>query len=180
MDLQTGLRGANWSPDENMHLTLVFLGAVDRRTLEDVDAALLDIAVAPFELTLKGVGFFGGREARLVYAGVEDNPALRRLQSKCATAIRDVGVEIDARKFAPHVTLGRLNRREVAPEAVEAWVQENALFSTDPFRVTRFTLFRSDLTPHGPIYEAMAEYPLAAAGAPLIGDAPGGDEEEEV
>ncbi len=160
MDLQDNIHGAHWSPDDNLHLTLVFLGAQNRRTLEDLDAALIALREEAFDITLSGVGAFGGRESRLVYAGVQENPALRRLQAKTATAASQAEIEFERRKYAPHVTVGRLNRRSVAPEEIESWIASNALFEADPFRVEAFGLYRSDFTRDGPRYEQLAEYPL--------------------
>lgn len=164
MDLQTDLRGAHWSPDENLHLTLVFLGVQTRRTLEDLDAELIALREPAFDVVLEGVGAFGGRDARLVYAGVRENPSLRHLQSKTATAARLAEIDIERRKYLPHVTVGRLGRGAVAPEALERWITSHALFEAAPFRAEAFGLFRSDLTPDGPRYELLADYPLKESG----------------
>ncbi len=88
MDLQTDLRDVHWTPADNLHLTLVFLGAHPGPVLSDVDAALLEIDTPAFELTLAGVGALGGRDARVVYAGVRENATLRQLHAKAAPISR--------------------------------------------------------------------------------------------
>lgn len=162
-DLQEGLPGANWAPEENLHLTLVFLGDQPRRALEDLDAALLQIKETPFELTLSGVGAFGGRDARLVYAGVSESPALRRLQAKTETAARHAEIEVEGRRYTPHVTLARWGRGRVSEAELARYMALHSLFSAGPFEIDRFALFRSELSRGGPHYERIADYELQRA-----------------
>lgn len=163
IDLQEGLLGANWSSEENLHLTLLFLGEQPRRALEDLDAALLQVAAAPFDLRLEGVGVFGGRDARLVFAGVADSPALLRLQSKIAIAAQRAEIEVDSRKYAPHVTLARWGRGRVSAEALAAYLSAHNLFASEAFTVSSYALYRSELSRSGAHYELLAEYPLHGA-----------------
>lgn len=160
LDLQEGLPGANWTPAENLHLTLVFLGDQHRRTLEDLDAALLGVDAAPFELTLSGLGAFGGRDPRLLYADVVESPPLRLLQAKVATAARRAEIALDGRRYAPHVTLARWGRGRVSAERLGAYLRAQSLFSAAPFEVSRFGLYRSELGRDQAHHELMAEYPL--------------------
>ena len=165
LDLQENLPGANWSPPENLHLTLVFLGEQPRRVLEDLDAALLDVKAAPFELTLRGVGAFGGRDARLVYAGVDESAPLRRLQAKLETAARDAEIDIESRKYTPHVTLARWARRGVAADRLARYIEQHGLFHAPAFTVDSYGLYRSELGRGGPHYELLASYPLHRSSA---------------
>lgn len=158
--VQDDLRGANWVPSENLHLTLSFVGEQPRPTLEDLDAALTKVSATSFTLSLAGVAHFGGRDPRLAYVGVRDCPPLKRLQSKVETAARSAGIDIEDRRYTPHVTVARWGRREVSPDHLRAWVEENSLFEAAPFDVDAFELIRSELSRHGPIYSTMARYPL--------------------
>lgn len=165
LDLQEGLPGANWMSDENIHLTLVFLGDQPRRALEDLDAALLDVRSEPFDLELRGVGTFGGRDARLVFAGVAESEALRRLQSKLVVATEAAEIEPERRRYAPHVTLARWGRGGVGRDQLAAYIARHALFAAAPFRVAEFGLFKSELGRGGAHYEQLAAYPLTVLGA---------------
>lgn len=158
--VQDDLRGAMWTPEENLHLTLVFLGEQTRRTLEDLDALLLKVTGSAFALELAGVGHFGGRDPRLAWVGVRESVELRRLQAKLETAARGAGVAVADRRYTPHVTVARWGRREVAEERLREWVARNSLFSCAPFEVTGFELVQSELSRHGAVYTPLARYEL--------------------
>ncbi len=158
--LAGGLPGARWVPPENYHLTLRFIGETPKHRAEEIDAALLALRARGFSLTLAGIGTFakGGR-AVSVWAGVERNPQLDHLQNKIETALQRVGVEPERRRFAPHVTLARLDN---VPEAkLVGYVQAHNLFRAEPVAVEHFTLFSSRLGKEQAVYTPEVEYELA-------------------
>jgi 2'-5' RNA ligase len=160
-----GIPGARWVPPENYHLTLRFIGETPSHRAEDIDHALAALRGRGFSLTLAGLGVFarngpkGGRSTTL-WVGVERNPQLDHLQSKIETALQRVGLEPERRRFAPHVTLARLD--PVVPEAkLAAFVQAHNLFRSEPVPIEHFTLFSSLLGKEQSVYTAEVEYPLA-------------------
>ncbi len=158
--LAGGLPGARWVPVENYHLTLRFIGETPSHRAEEIDNALSALRARGFPLTLAGVGTFhkAGRTTAL-WAGVERHPQLDLLQSKIETALQRAGLEPERRRFAPHVTLARLDN---APEAkLAAFVQAHNLFRVEPVAVEHFTLFSSRLGKEQSVYTAEAEYELA-------------------
>src|SRR5438105_6444664 len=103
---QQGLPGARWRPPDSLHITLRFFGDVREDVAADLDSALSVVAGEPLTITLAGVGAFGeGEGIHAVWAGVEDNPALRRLAARCESAARKAGLKPDKRLYTPHVTL---------------------------------------------------------------------------
>ncbi|MEL6284437.1 MAG: RNA 2',3'-cyclic phosphodiesterase [Pseudomonadota bacterium] len=160
-DIQNGLRNANWVPAENLHITLSFLGDLDRHQLGDLDAVLSKLTAPRVSLTLAGVGSFGGRDPRLVFANVAENADLRRLQAKVETAVQSAEIEIETRRYTPHVTLARWRRGEVRWPEMRPYVEAHNLFRSNVFDVDAYHLYRSELGRHGPSYEIMASYPLA-------------------
>src|SRR6185503_20429085 len=70
------LAGARWIEPEDMHITLRFAGDIDGRTADELVDQLADIRARPFQLAIRGVGAFGGREPKVVWAGVEAGPEL--------------------------------------------------------------------------------------------------------
>ena len=161
LDLQTGLDGVRWVAFDNFHLTLAFVGDVDRTHLADIDAALWGISADAFSLTLAGGGIFGTTSPRAVWAGVQANPQLDHLQEKVAQALRRAGAKVDSRKFTPHVTLAYC--RGVGPAAAQTWQQRHNLFVTDPFDVDGIHLFQSCAGKAGVYYENLADYPLSSS-----------------
>jgi 2'-5' RNA ligase len=156
--LQSGIPGARWSPAENLHLTLRFIGEVDEPTANDIDQVLSGINDKPFELSLKGVGEFGGRDPHAVWAGVAPNAALQHLVAKIESALQRMGLPAETRKYAPHVTLARL--RDAPSAKVREFLCAHAPFDSGPFGVRSYTLFSSFQTSKGSLYRAERTYPL--------------------
>ena len=155
-----GIPGVRWVPAENFHLTLRFIGEADRLRAEEIDLALAAIRAPGFTLSLTGVGTFAkGGKASTIWVGAERNEAMEHLQGKIETALQRAGIAAEKRRFAPHVTLARLDN---VPEAkVAAFVQAHNLFRAQPVRMEHFTLFSSYLHKDGSIYTPEVEYELA-------------------
>ncbi|MCE3552592.1 RNA 2',3'-cyclic phosphodiesterase [Pseudonocardia sp. RS11V-5] len=100
-------RVARWTPPEQWHLTLAFLGEIDEPTLDGVRAGLAAVAArsAPVELALSGAGRFGERVLWTGFAG--DTDALAALAAGVAAAARTAGVALEDRDFRAHLTLAR-------------------------------------------------------------------------
>ncbi len=154
-----GVPAARWVNPGNLHLTLRFIGEIEEPGVEDIVFALRAIRMAPFPLTLSGVGHFESRKrVRQIWAGILSSPELMDLQKRVDAALNRAGIIPDGKRFTPHVTLARL--REVKPEAVGAWLQANGPFRGFPFTVAGFTLFASYLGGEGPIYRPVEEFRL--------------------
>lgn len=154
----------NPQPAEALHLTLAFFGEIDQGQAEDLHAALGAVSGPAFAWRVAGLGAFGADRPRALYAAVPPEPALSRLQAKVAQAARAAGVAVEARRFVPHVTLSRIRPGAVtAAEAAKA-LAAHAGLRAGPVEARAFHLFRSELGRHGPAYELLADYPLAAVG----------------
>ena len=101
---KTCTRG-NFTKRENLHITLAFLGEVDRARLGTVRAAASQLRSAPFDICISGAGRFG----QLVWLGVEPNGAeeLRRLASALRAECRARNISFDEKPFSPHLTVCR-------------------------------------------------------------------------
>ena len=103
--LSGGIPGARWTDPDNFHLTVRFIGEVDRPTCDDVVDALSQVRADGFDLVLTGIDQFGkGDKARVLWIGVEKNPALLRLHDRVESALVRAGLAPEARKYSPHVT----------------------------------------------------------------------------
>ncbi len=158
--LQNGVDGAKWSPSENFHVTLRFLGDLEDMGTRDVDVALGDIRVAPFELSLSGVGSFGHDTPHALWVGLAANTHLLKLQKSCERACRSAGLEPDPSVYTPHATICYLPRHQEWPPIAQ-YQQRHALFKSPSWTADRFYLYSSRTNGPGPSrFTIEAEYPL--------------------
>lgn len=155
-----GIPGAKWVPPANYHLTLRFIGEIESWQAQEVDDALLAIRARPFAIALHGLGTFekGGR-LQALWVGVDRSDALTHLQNKVETAIQRVGIAPERKRFAPHVSLARVDR--APPDKVIGFVQAHNLFRAPPISIEHFTLFSSRLGKEHSVYTPEADYELA-------------------
>jgi len=139
--LRGGLPGARWIDVENYHLTLRFFGDVEGHVADEIVNALDRVRRPSFQLTLSGVGAFGGKKPHSIWAGVAASPDLFALQAEIDRISARLGLPSDARKFSPHVTLARL--RNTSPDAVAIYLSARGNFAALPFKVGRFVLMSS-------------------------------------
>ena len=159
MSRSKGARGVRFVRPASLHVTLRFLGEVDRHTASDLDLQLGRIEAQGFSLRIEGVGNFGtNRSPSLLWAGVARSDPLQHLRDKVDRAGVAVGLAPDDRKFKPHVTLARL--RDARRDRVRRWLEDNARLHAGPFQADRFVLYQSHLNRAGATYEALAEYAL--------------------
>ncbi|MGZ8287172.1 MAG: RNA 2',3'-cyclic phosphodiesterase [Allosphingosinicella sp.] len=158
LDLMGGVAGARWQDEEQLHLTLRFIGEVDRHMAHDVDAALSSVHHPAFSIALNGLGAFDRRgEPVTLWAGFAPQEPLRALHKKVDQALVRVGVEPDRRAYMPHVTIARLPR---GAGPVGSLVERSGGITGPPFTVDRFCLYESRFTPEGPLYEVVERYRL--------------------
>ena len=153
-----GLVGARWIDPADYHITLRFLGDVDRRTANDLDEFLADIRSYPFEVTLDEIGSFGGDKPRAVFARVQPNPRLSELQADLERLMRRLGLPAEGRKFVPHVTLARL--RDASPMDVAHYLSLHPIIRPITFTTRRLALMSSRDSVGGGPYVLEAAYPL--------------------
>jgi len=147
-----------WLDDEQLHLTLRFVGEVERPLAEDLADALGRIHAAPFDVRIKGVGRFDQRNSGVLWAGVEPKAPLAALAAKVERACVGVGLEPERRAFHPHITLARWKGHR--SREAEDFVAHHRALASGPFPVDHFVLFESRLSRHGAHYEEIASYPL--------------------
>lgn len=154
-----GVPGAKWRPRENLHITLRFFGEIDERRAEDLDAALDEAAarVPPFNLALKGAGFFGGADPHALYLGVAADPGLALLAAACERAARRCGLKPAPMKYLPHMTIAYLRNADLV--RVQAFETRLGLYKSEAWRADQFALFSSITRRDAPShYQAEAEY----------------------
>lgn len=162
LPLMSGVEGARWLNDNQLHLTLAFLGEVDRH---GVDAALLameTVRAAQLDLQLGQLGSFDAPQpgrTSVLWIGVEPAEPLADLATSFRTACRRAGLAPDARRFVPHITLARFGASGGSREAIRPWL-ETASLPAISWRNSSFHLVESYLGQSGPHYEPIASYEL--------------------
>lgn len=147
-----------WQNDEQLHVTLRFVGEVERPTADDLADALGRIRTHPIELRIAGVGRFEQRNSGALWAAVEPKPPLAALAAKVERVCQSVGLEPERRAFHPHITLSRWKGRRT--REVQDFLERRRGLSSEPFTIDRFILFESRLSRHGAHYEEVASYTL--------------------
>lgn len=153
-----GISAARWQDDDQLHLTLRFIGEVDRHQAEDIAAALGAVHASATSARIAGVGLFDRRGApHMVWAGVEPLASLAALKRKVDQSLVRVGVAAETRAFLQHITLARLNRS--AGPVAPFLALHNDLASA-PFVFDHIILYESEMGHGGSRYHPVARYPL--------------------
>jgi 2'-5' RNA ligase len=148
-----------WQDDEQLHLTLRFVGEIERPVAEDLASALGQIHAERFPVRIKSVGRFEQRNSGALWAGLEPKEPLAALAAKVERVCLAVGLEPERRAFHPHITLARWKGRRT--RELESYLERKRGLASEPFEVAAFTLFESRLSRHGAHYEEVATYPLS-------------------
>ena len=151
-----GISGARWQTDDQLHLTLRFIGEVDRHLAGDVHAALGAVHQGRFAVALNGIGLFDRRgQPEMVWAGLTPQEPLRLLHNKVDQAMARIGIAPERRAYLPHITLARLKR---GSGPVGDFLGLSGGLTSAPFEVDCFALFESRLTPEGAVYSVVETY----------------------
>lgn len=151
-----------WVKPEAAHVTLQFLGETPDSQVERITGALGSprLANEPLAVLWGGLGTFPEtRQPRVVWLGATTGAKeLSTLAGNVRERLAGVGVEQDARPFRPHITVGRVRDAGIGvnwPDALK-----RVLFAPSASRVDHVTLYRSQLSPRGPTYTAVANFAL--------------------
>jgi 2'-5' RNA ligase len=139
--------------DENIHLTLRFIGEVPETYLPKISECVqLCSNFAEFTMNVRGVGAFPNlSRPRVIWVGVKEGvEVLRSIRNTLERCVKSYAVE-DREEFVPHITVARVKGRYRADCLLEYLKSyEDRDFGIT--RVTQVKLKRSQLTPRGPIY----------------------------
>jgi 2'-5' RNA ligase len=152
----------SWERPEKMHLTLKFVGEVERERAVELSGAAARAAgtATSFDLSVGGTGTFPPHgQPRVLWLGVEDTGGglallQRQLEDACAAA----GFPREARPFSPHLTLARVREPRDARELAASHRETN--FAARTFNVDEILVIRSELGPGGSRYTTISRHQL--------------------
>jgi 2'-5' RNA ligase len=154
-----------WTPQENIHLTLKFLGNTSQANVEFVIQMMraeVD-SCAPFDMRIGGIGSFPnlGRP-RVIYIGIQAPAALGVLQRGIESASRRLGYEPEEHGFSAHLTIGRVKQRIPAAEQqkIRRALEGAKIDFLGIARVDSVHFYKSDLKPTGSVYTRLYSAPL--------------------
>ncbi|MCM8781418.1 MAG: RNA 2',3'-cyclic phosphodiesterase [Candidatus Omnitrophica bacterium] len=152
-----------WVEAKNIHLTLKFLGEVDEEKIDKVIRILEETARDKdrFYIHLNSCGAFPNLKfPRVIWVGIDKgNVETTQIAISLEEKLAKLGIPKEKRPFSSHITLGRvksgLNRQRLNEELTR--IEKNLSFPTQEYQIKKIALFKSTLTPNGPIYEVIKE-----------------------
>jgi RNA 2',3'-cyclic 3'-phosphodiesterase len=148
-----------WVAAENVHLTLKFLGETGESMVVRISDALSErlSSYSPFCINISGVGCFPDiRRPRVIWVGIEESPALKKLAGEVESLLADFGYPADDRAFSPHLTIGRVR----SPKGIRGMMKDLeklAAYSFGAMEIESVSLMKSELRPAGAEYGSLAE-----------------------
>lgn len=166
--LQTGLRGARWVEPSDFHLTLRFIGDVDRHTANEIFDALSARSWPTPQIQLTSLNVFGNKRPSSLHTEVAPNQILNTLRASHERIMQELNLTPDGRKFTPHVTIARF--RNLADESLSRYLTKNCLPDLQPFTPKRFVLYSAKESTGGGPYRVEATWPLDGSNLELSDD----------
>lgn len=156
-------KGIRWVRPQAIHLTLKFLGEIEKNKLDKIRQSLFEVTgqLSPFELTITDAGCFPNKQhPRVFWLGLDMGPEneLSLLHAWIEEALEKIGFEKEKRKFSPHLTFGRVKQSKNYSALFE-FINENP-FEAKSFNVNKIDLIKSDLKQTGAIYTTLQSCPL--------------------
>jgi len=148
-----------WIPASQMHMTLLFGGELDDDAVTELADIVRDIALPPLSFRLERLGHFPPRGLpHVLWAGLGgDVGEVTALQEELTERSKPLGVEREKRGFTPHITLGRVKSEFGALALVDELRKLGDQLKGKPFAPESLVLYRSELRPSGPYYQALVE-----------------------
>ncbi|RMD85840.1 MAG: RNA 2',3'-cyclic phosphodiesterase [Candidatus Dadabacteria bacterium] len=147
-----------WIPQENLHITLKFIGEIQDKKLPLVADIGKEVALSCSTLTVRSSNVIplpSPQKIRLLALAFQRIPSLDSLVKTLNASLQKMGIPSEKRDFLPHATLARVKRGKTLP---------NIDLSRDippiTFEASEIILFKSDLSPDGARYSPLYTFPL--------------------
>lgn len=154
--------GASWSREQNIHLTLKFLGEIPIARVDELSSATARAteSLSPFEISIDRSGAFPERGTpRVLWLGVRDDSGwLAEMQARLERECAKEGFAKEGRPFNPHLTLARLRQPHGARMLAKA--HKEMIFEPVKVVVSEVSVIRSELSGEGSKYTVISTHPL--------------------
>jgi 2'-5' RNA ligase len=151
-NLRAVAKRGQYTPWDNLHLTLVFIGDSERVDLisDVMNTVALTRFAEPLAIKLTSAGAFANRHTNSHWVGVENTTELDNLVAALTKALRNAGFQIDTRRYVPHITIAR-----------NVELKDNAVVRVHPASMAadRISLMRSDRIDNRQIYSEIVSVP---------------------
>ena len=152
-----------WASENQMHLTLKFLGDIKESDVENCSNSLKSIAdnSNAFSIKFSKIGGFPNiQKPRVIWLGIDKGAEeLKLLNNKIENDFEKLGFQKEKREYSAHLTLGRVKSLKNIQNLTKI-ISEINLDLQDEIKINKIILFQSTLTSKGAIYTPLSEYPI--------------------
>lgn len=144
---------------QNIHVTMRFLGNINRSMVDKVFAKMKDVNFTPFKFKIQGLGAFPNLGyLRVIWAGItEGGDQMQDIFNQLEPDLQKLGFNPDRKGFSPHLTIARVKSGRNKTQLAE-YVKEHENYEFGKVEANCLRLKKSTLTPKGPIYTTLREY----------------------
>lgn len=144
--------------EDQIHVTLAFLGGVDTAKIDGLARRLSTISENEFGIRIAGLGMMAAGNHGIVFAKiVEGIKELTLLHNEVWEKAVSLGIKRERRGFLPHITIARVKDTKQAGRAVEESIAANRETAFGEFVCNKLFLKKSVLTGNGPTYTELFE-----------------------
>lgn len=160
-EVRQGTLRARWTRPQSWHLTLKFLGEVDRSLLGELGTELAPQVrgIGAVSVKLAKTGFFpSSSRPRVAWIGGTAE-GIENIVAAVEEVSDRAGFSRERRPWSIHLTLARL-KAQWPKAAIERFLEWGDGLELEAFTCREVVLFSSDLQPGGAVYTALERYPL--------------------
>jgi len=144
---------------QNIHITLKFLGDTNENLIEKIEEIIRTSIenIMPFEISLKGAGFFPNQNyIKVIWIGIENTEQLGKIAYKIDDQTLKLGYDREKRKFSAHLTIARVKSAKNKDKLIQI-IEKYKEVEFGKIIVDSIKLKQSELTPKGPIYTTLKD-----------------------
>lgn len=152
-----------WITENQMHLTLKFLGNINETDVEKISNSLKFVAktFSAFTIQFSRIGAFPNIDRpRVIWLGIDKGSGdLKLLNAKIENELEKLGFKKEKREYTAHLTLGRVKSLKNIQNLTKL-INEIKPNLEDELKINKLILFQSTLTPKGALYTPLSQYSI--------------------